>query len=197
MAKAKMSSPLDQLENSCTRLVRRMVNLPRAISRAVDQGLDVMTIGGRYHHQFPPPNVPYHQHQLQYHHAPPYHSIPDSLQSGWDFLTGFEQQFGLMHPFFYACRFLEVLKMAQDEHKFVLLYLHSHNHPSTPSFCKNTLCAEVVVEFLDANFMSWGGLADTGEGLHLATMIQPTTFPFCAIVTCGSDDGLIIVQKVS
>ncbi|KAI3763154.1 hypothetical protein L1987_53605 [Smallanthus sonchifolius] len=38
MARAKMSSPLDMLETSCTRLVRRMVNLPRAISRAVDQG---------------------------------------------------------------------------------------------------------------------------------------------------------------
>ncbi|KAK1427659.1 hypothetical protein QVD17_16351 [Tagetes erecta] len=202
IAKAKMSSPLDQLETSCTRLVRRMVNLPRTISRAVDQGLDLMTIrgGGGYHHQFPPPSVPLHQyqyqHQHQYHHPSPYHSIPDNLQSSWGFLAGFEQQFGLTHPFFYTCRFIEVLKLAQDEHKFVFLYLHSLNHPYTQSFCKDTLCSEVVVQFLDANFMSWGGLADRGECLHLATTLQPTTFPFCAVVARGSDDSLVVVQKM-
>ncbi|KAJ0804474.1 putative UBX domain, Ubiquitin-like domain superfamily, Thioredoxin-like superfamily [Helianthus annuus] len=191
MARAKMSSPLDMLETSCTRLVRRVVNLPRAISRVVDQGLDLMTAAGgrRNHHQFPPPSVPLH------HHPPPYQPT-NNFQSNWDFLAGFEQQFGVTHPFFYACRFVEVLKMAQDEHKFVFLYLHSPDHPFTPPFCKDTLCAEVVVQFLDANFMSWGGVANVGEGMHLAAAVQPTTFPFCAIVARGSDDSLVVVQKM-
>ncbi|KAK9073535.1 hypothetical protein SSX86_007859 [Deinandra increscens subsp. villosa] len=191
-----MSSPFDMLETSCTRLVRRMVNLPRAISRAVDQGLDTMIVGGgrRNHHQYPLPFVPlYHNH---HYHPPPDQSLPDNLQSNWDFLARFEQQFGLTHPVFYMCRFMDVLKMAQDEHKLAFLYLHSLDHPFTPPFCKDTLCSEVVVEFLDANFMSWGGDADKGEGFHLATTVQPTAFPFCAIVARGSDDSLVVVQKM-
>ncbi|XP_076885820.1 plant UBX domain-containing protein 10-like [Bidens hawaiensis] len=176
-----MSNPLDMLETSCTRLVRRVVNLPRTISRAVDQGIAVVN------HRFPPPSVP-----LRNHHQ----SIPDNFQPNWDFLAGFEQRFGGTHPFFYACRFEEVLNMAQNEHKFVFLYLHSPDHPFTPPFCKGTLCSEVVVEFLDANFMSWGGLANNGEGLHLAATVRPTMFPYCAIVARGSDSSLVVVQKL-
>ncbi|KAI3763153.1 hypothetical protein L1987_53604 [Smallanthus sonchifolius] len=86
--------------------------------------------------------------------------------------------------------------MAQDEHKFVLLYLHSRNHPFTSPFCKDTLCSEVVVQFLDANFMSWGGFADRGEGLRLATTVQPTTFSFCAVVARSSEGSLVVVQKM-
>ncbi|KAD6118951.1 hypothetical protein E3N88_10222 [Mikania micrantha] len=171
-----------------------MVNLPRAISRAMDQGLDLMTIGGgrRNQNQFTPPSIPIH------HHQPPSldQSIANNLLSNWEFLAGFEQQFGLTHPFFYTCRFIDVLKMAQDEHKFVFLYLHSPKNPFTETFCKNTLCSEVVVQFLDANFLSWGGVSNNGESLHLATKVQPTTFPFCAIVACGSDDSLVVVQKI-
>ncbi|KAI7755470.1 hypothetical protein M8C21_027017 [Ambrosia artemisiifolia] len=190
MARAKMSRPLDMFETSCTRLVRRMINLPRAVSRAMDQGLDLMTVVGqrRNHHQFAPPNVP-----LQ--HPPPYQPT-NNVQSNWDFLAGFEQHFGVTHPFFYACRFVEVLKMAQDEHKFVFLYLHSPDHPFTPPFCKDTLCSEVVVQFLDANFVSWGGVATSGEGMHLAATVQPTTFPFCAVLARGLDDSLVVVQKL-
>ncbi|XP_071691090.1 plant UBX domain-containing protein 10-like isoform X2 [Rutidosis leptorrhynchoides] len=177
-----MSRPLDILEASCAGLVRRMVRLPQTISRAVDQGLDLMRdVGGpRNHHQFPPPNVPVH----------------NTFQPEWGFLASFEQQYGLVHPFFYACRFVEVLKMAQDEQKLVFLYLHSPNHPFTPPFCKNTLCSEVVVQFLDANFVSWGGAADRDEGLHMATMLRPASFPFCAVVVPHSGDSLAVVQQM-
>ena len=33
-----------------------------------------------------------------------------------------------------------------------------------PVFCKETLCLEPVIQFLDVNFVCWGGLADRGEG---------------------------------
>ncbi|KVH98217.1 Thioredoxin-like fold [Cynara cardunculus var. scolymus] len=176
-----MASPLEMVEASCTGLVRRMVNLPRAISRALDHGLDVMRAsGGRrnHHHQFPPP---YHVPVQQHHQPPPLdQSFTTNLQPDWSFLAGFEQQFGVVHPFFYACRFVEALKMARDEEKLVFLYLHSPDHPFTPPFCKATLCSEVVVQFLDANFVSWGGGADSGDGLHMATTLRPASFPFCA-----------------
>lgn len=86
--------------------------------------------------------------------------------------------------------------MAQDEHKFVFLYLHLPNHPFTPHFCKETLCSEVVVQFLDANFVSWGGIADQAEGLHMATTLRPASYPFCAVVAPGSGHNLDVVQQV-
>ncbi|XP_024973140.1 plant UBX domain-containing protein 10-like [Cynara cardunculus var. scolymus] len=192
-----MASPLEMVEASCTGLVRRMVNLPRAISRALDHGLDVMRAsGGRrnHHHQFPPP---YHVPVQQHHQPPPLdQSFTTNLQPDWSFLAGFEQQFGVVHPFFYACRFVEALKMARDEEKLVFLYLHSPDHPFTPPFCKATLCSEVVVQFLDANFVSWGGGADSGDGLHMATTLRPASFPFCAVVAPCSADSLAVIQQI-
>nr|XP_043637292.1 plant UBX domain-containing protein 10-like [Erigeron canadensis] len=189
-----MSNPLDTLEATCTGLVRRMVRLPRTISRAVDQGLNIMKAEERRtnSHHFQPPNVPFQQN----HHQPLYQPFPQHFQPDLGFLAGFEQQYGLVHPFFYSCRFIEVLKMSQNEHKLVFLYLHSPDHPFTPPFCKNTLCSEVVVEFLDANFVSWGGLADRSEGLHLATTFRPASFPFCAIVAPSLDDNLDVLQQM-
>lgn len=178
------------LEASNNAIYRRMVNLPRNIlggfSRVVNQGIDLVgNIGGRRNHN-PPLNLPPMQYQPQ----------PMMIQEEWAFLSNYEQQFGTVHPFFYACRFIEALKIAQDEHKFLFMYLHSPDHPFTPSFCRDTLCSEVVVQFLDANFVSWGGLVDRGEGLHMATTLRPASSPFCAIVAPAPGDNLAVLQQV-
>lgn len=182
------------VEATSNGIVRRMVRLPRSIlggfSRVVNQGIDLMGmgmgIGGRRNQYQQPSNFP----PLQY---PP---EPLMIQEEWAFLSNFEQQFGTIHPFFYACRFIEALKMAQEEHKFVFMYLHSPEHPFTPTFCRETLCSEVVVQFLDANFVSWGALANRGEGLHMATTLSPSSFPFCAIVAPAPGDSLAVLQQV-
>lgn len=182
-------------------LVRRMVSLPRNImggfSRVVNQGIDLMGgIGGRrsHHHQNfhsqQPLNFPF-QDPLSF----PLHN-PPLIQEEWAFLSTFEQQYGTMHPFFYACRFMDALKIAQDEHKFMFLYIHSPEHPFTPSFCRETLCSEPVVQFLDANFVCWGGLSSRGEGLHMATTLRVLSFPFCAIVAPAPGGNLAVLQQM-
>lgn len=177
------------VETSINGIVGRMVRLPRSIlggfSRVVNQGIDLMGIGGRRRNQYQPSNFP-----------PPPEPLMMMIQEEWAFLSNFEQQFGTIHPFFYACRFIEALKMAQEEHKFVFLYLHSPEHPFTPTFCRETLCSEVVVQFVDANFVSWGALANRGEGLHMATTLSPASFPFCAILAPAPGDSLAVLQQM-
>lgn len=175
------------LEASCNGIARRMVSLPRSIiggfSRVMGHGIDLMgTLGRRNQHLLPP--------HLQHQQAP----LP--VQEQWDFLASFEQQYGSVHPFFYACPFMEVLKMAEVDHKFMFMYLHSPEHPFTPSFCKDTLCSELVVQFLDANFVSWGALAHRGEGLQMAATFRPASFPFCAVIAPAPDNNIAVLQQV-
>ncbi|KAL0341453.1 UNVERIFIED_CONTAM: Plant UBX domain-containing protein 10 [Sesamum calycinum] len=118
------------------------------------------------------------------------------VQEEWAFLASFEQQYGTMHPFFYACRFMDALKIAQDEHKFMFMYIHAPEHPFTPAFCRETLCSEVVVQFLDANFVCWGGLAGRGEGLQMASALNVSSFPFCAVVAPAAGDNLAVLQQM-
>lgn len=173
-------------ETSCSGgMVRRMVNLPRSIIGGFS---NLIGLGGRRSNKnqslnFQLPQPQYQQEQLV---------VPDE----WAFLSSFEQQYGSTHPFFYACRFMEALKMAEDENKFMFMYLHSTEHPFAQSFCRETLCSELVVQFLDANFVSWGALVDRGEGLQMATTLCPASYPFCAVVAPAPGNSLAVLQQV-
>nr|XP_027125703.1 plant UBX domain-containing protein 10-like isoform X2 [Coffea arabica] len=118
------------------------------------------------------------------------------VQEEWAFLASLEQEYGTNHPFFYVCRFMDALKMAQEEHKFIFLYLQSPEHQFTPFFCRETLGSELVVQFLDANFISWGALANRGEGFHLASTLRVSNFPFCAVVAPASAGNLAVLRQI-
>lgn len=205
-------------EASYNGMIRRMVSLPRSIlggfSRAMNQGMmDLLGIEARRnnhpHHPLPPSSnfpfqnpsdYPLHHDSIgipfQDLHLQPYSPPPSMAQEEWAFLDSFEQQFGTIHPFFYACSFMDCLKMAKDEGKFIFLYLHSPEHPFTPSFCRETLCSELVVQFLDANFVCWAALASRGEGFQLASTLRAPRFPFCALIAPASDDNIAILQQL-
>lgn len=183
-------------------IVRRMISLPRSIlggfSRAMGHGIDLMGRGERRNQVFlpaqplPPLLPPPHYPSFPPHYEPQTALINDE----WAFLNNFEQNYGVTHPFFYACRFIQALKIAQDEKKFVFLYLHSPNHPFTADFCSQTLCSDVVVQFLDANFVSWGAIADRGEGLQMSGILRPASFPFSAVIAPASGDNISVLQQI-
>lgn len=178
-------------EASCNGIVRRMVSLPRSImggfSRAMSHGIDFIGIGGRRHNRLQP---------LMNFQLPQLPQEPQIVPEEWAFLASFGQQYGSTHPFFYACHFMEAMKIAEDEHKFLFMYLHSPQHPFTPSFCRETLSSELVTQFLDANFVSWGALADRGEGSQMAATLRAASFPFCAVVAPAPGNCITVLQQV-
>ncbi|KAJ6760757.1 UBIQUITIN-ASSOCIATED (UBA) PROTEIN-RELATED [Salix purpurea] len=175
-------------EVSSNGIVRRMVNLPRSIvggfSRVMSHGIGRIGIAGR-RDQNPIPNFPLQPLQ-----------DPLNAPEEWTFLSVYEQQYGSTHPLFYACQFMEALKIAEDEHKFMFMYLHSPQHPFTPSFCWGTLGSELVVQFLDANFVCWGALSDRGEGSQMAVTLQPASFPCCAVIAPAAGNSIAVLQQM-
>ncbi|KAL5972292.1 hypothetical protein ACLOJK_041545 [Asimina triloba] len=124
----------------------------------------------------------------------------NNIPEEWAFLTSLEQHYGFSHPFFYACRFVEALKMAEEESKPLFIYLHLPDHPHTAPFCTQTLGSDLVVQFLDANFISWGAIANRGEGLHMTNALRVPNFPFCAIImplsTSAENNNVAVLQQV-
>ncbi|GER38495.1 UBX domain-containing protein [Striga asiatica] len=186
--------------------VRRMVSIPRNMldefSRAMNQGMDLINGRTNYHHH-------HHHHNQSLHfqqpstfpfQAPsnlhPQQQLPSTGHEQWDFLNTFERQYGTAHPFFYACRFTDALKMAREERKLVFVYIHSQEHPFTPSFCRETLCSEVIVQFLDVNFVCWAGISDRGEGLQMGSVLGVLSFPFCAVLAPAAGDNLAVLQQL-
>ncbi|KNA11387.1 hypothetical protein SOVF_135690 [Spinacia oleracea] len=170
-------------------------------SRAMGQGIDLMNRVERRNQEFlpapPPPPPPPVLPQPHFPSFPPQYEPNTALiNDEWGFLNNFEQNYGVTHPFFYACRFIQALKIAQDEKKLVFLYLHSTNHPFTAEFCRQTLCSEIVVQFIDANFVSWGAISDRGEGLQMGGVLRPASFPFSAVIAPASGDNISVLQQI-
>ncbi|KAI4989849.1 hypothetical protein ZWY2020_038212 [Hordeum vulgare] len=157
-----------------------MEGLARSIARRTPRSSRPRSVQVHQQHQPPPPGPP----------PPPF--VPEELF----FFSAFEQQYGDRHPFFYGCRLSEVLAIARREGKHVFLYLHEPGHPYTDPFCRGTLCSDVVVEFLDANFVSWGAVTGRGEGSGMAASLQPGSFPFCAVVAPVSGESITVLQRV-
>ncbi|KAK9132741.1 hypothetical protein Scep_012269 [Stephania cephalantha] len=189
--------PSTRLSSSCSEMVRHMISLPRSIIGGVSKAMASRL--GSFGSGSTSSNRP-QDHSISSHHhgpmLPVYNATNNNVPEEWAFLASFEISYGIHHPFFYAFRFMEALKIAEQDHKLLFIYLHSPDHPFTGPFCASTLCSDLAVQFLDANFISWGGLASREEGLQMATALQVDTFPFCAVVAPALGDNIVILEKV-
>ncbi|RLN35000.1 plant UBX domain-containing protein 10-like [Panicum miliaceum] len=178
------SSAGESLRNSCNDFARTLARLPASIMEGLSRSIPRRRSHPPVPHRLqPPPQAP----PL----LPPLF-VPEELL----FFSVFEQQYGAHHPFFYGCRFADALRAARREGKLVFVYLHDPGHPYTEPFCRRTLCSDVVVEFLDANFVSWGAVSGSGEGPGMVASLQPGSFPFCAVVAPVSDESIAVLQQV-
>lgn len=175
----------ESLRNSCSDFARSLARLPGSIVEGLSRSIARRAPRSR------PRSIQVHQQQPPQQ-GPPPPFVPEELF----FFSTFEQQYGNYHPFFYGCRFSEVLGIAQREGKYVFVYLHHPDHPYTEPFCRSTLCSDVVVEFLDANFVSWGAVSNRGEGMGMVASLQPGSFPFCAVVGPVSNESITVLQQV-
>lgn len=113
-----------------------------------------------------------------------------------NFLGAFEGQYGVIHPDFQAVSFLEALRRAGHEFKYLFVYLHDARNVNTPAFCETTLRNELVVDFINENFVAWGADVQQTEGIHMSTSLNASTFPFCAIISGSSTESIAVVRQV-
>lgn len=123
-------------------------------------------------------------------------SVPAGTAEATDFLRSFEQEYGDFHPDFRRTSFMEALRHAGQQFKFLFVYLHSPEHANTPSFCERTLCSEPVVQFVNENFVAWGGDVRTSEGFQMSNSLKASTYPFCAVVMGSNNQRIALLQQV-
>lgn len=112
------------------------------------------------------------------------------------FVRSFEREYGEYHPAFETTSFMDALRRAREEYKFLLVYLHSPDHENTPAFIEQTLCSELVVQFLNENFIVWGGNIRASEGFRMSNSLKASTFPFCAVVMASANNRVALLQQL-
>jgi FAS-associated factor 2 len=122
--------------------------------------------------------------------------IPSGASEANNFLRAYERRYGEYHPEFQAVSFMEALRRAGQEFKFLFVYLHATQHVSTPAFCETTLRNDVVVDFINANYIAWGADVHKTEGYQMSNSLNASTFPFCAIIAGSSSQRIAVVRQV-
>ncbi|KAF6153667.1 hypothetical protein GIB67_000900 [Kingdonia uniflora] len=112
------------------------------------------------------------------------------------FVTSFEKDFGRSRPNFVTEGFMDALQMSRQEFKLLFVYLHSPDHPDTPLFCERSLCSEVMVAFINENFVSWGGSIRASEGFKMSNSLKASRFPFCAVVMAAANQRVALLQQI-
>ncbi|KAG0629939.1 hypothetical protein M758_1G141000 [Ceratodon purpureus] len=127
--------------------------------------------------------------------AAPIFSVPSGATEASNFLRAYERRYGENHPEFQAVSFMEALRRAGQEFKFLFVYLHAPQHANTPAFCETTLQNEAVVDFINANFIAWGADIHKTEGYQMSNSLNASTFPFCAVILGSTDQRISVVRQ--
>jgi len=98
------------------------------------------------------------------------------------FIQSFMSRYGERAPRWQACGWQEASTRAQNEGKFLFVYIHSARHQDADEFCAQTLCAPAFVEYLNATFLSWGGDLRSSDALRLSTSLRAAAYPYCALL---------------
>lgn len=86
-------------------------------------------------------------------------------------------------PDFRECSHRDALREAQDQLKFLFVYLHSPDHADAPRFCRDVLCDPRVRSLVDERFVAWGGDVRRSDAFRLAAAVSPSTFPYVALLS--------------
>ncbi|CAA7403686.1 unnamed protein product [Spirodela intermedia] len=116
-----------------------------------------------------------------------------------EFVAIFEMEFGgagASRPNFVEEGFMDALQRSRREFKLLFVYLHSPDHPDVPGFCSGCLCSDVVAEFVNTNFVSWGGSVRGSEGFKMSNSLKASRFPFCAVVMAASNQRIALLQQI-
>ncbi|XP_002973602.2 plant UBX domain-containing protein 10 [Selaginella moellendorffii] len=129
--------------------------------------------------------------------APPVRRTFAGSMEAMTFVRNFDMEFGHGRPDFEKSSFVEAVSRAVQDYKLMFAYLHSSENAGSLEFCRRTLCSQEVVEFVNANFVSWGADVRSSEGFQMSISLRAPGFPFCAVVGASSPQHLLVLQQVN
>jgi len=114
----------------------------------------------------------------------------DPLRECSKFVSGYEQEYGNVHPPFSRQDFHAMVNRNHIDAKFTLVYLHCSVHQDTRKFCRQILNSNSLSDLLRAdNITVWGGDVFHCEARWVSHMLKATTFPFLALLSPKSSSN--------
>lgn len=101
------------------------------------------------------------------------------------FVQFIESRYGNHHPNFVNGTYVQAVERARSECKLLFIYLHCELNDNAANFCRNTLCTEVLQEFINDNFIAWASNIKYPQGFQVNNILGATSYPYMAILCCN------------
>ena len=125
----------------------------------------------------------------------PRRNVTDPVGDVVSFITEFNTKFGPNHPVMYQGTYSQALNDAKRELKFLLVYLHSEEHQNTEAFCREVLCNEEFVDFVNAQMLFWACNTSKPEGYRVSQALRENAYPFLAVIVLR-DNRMSMVARI-
>lgn len=106
------------------------------------------------------------------------------------FVGRFKAAYGDRHPRWQEAGWRVALQQARREFRFLFVYLHSPEHEDTDAFCRGVLTSPDVVDYVNANFVSWAGDVTASDAFVLSQkpFMLLSRFPYVALLSMSPDN---------
>ena len=118
--------------------------------------------------------------------------LDDPIESASKFKRIMRKDFGDSLPDFLELSHAAALRVASEEGKMLFVYLHSPEHPDCRAFCRDVLSHPAVTNVVINSCVAWGGDVTKTDAHRLASRLNPSTFPYVALMTsAGGGNGVL------
>jgi hypothetical protein len=113
-----------------------------------------------------------------------------------NFISEFRRNYGSTQIPFHSGSYQSAVELAFQQSKFLLIYLHSPIHEDNDSFCRQVLCNQQFIDFVNETSVVWGGNVWDPEAYGLSSQLSVTAFPFLGLLVCQSARVVQIADRV-
>lgn len=107
---------------------------------------------------------------------------PDAKTQAQQFIEQFTARYGDRHPNWVEESWRQAATVAHQQFKFLFVYLHSPKHEDTDSYVRNVLCSSELVDYVNQQFVCWGGDVRKPDAFNLSGRLSISTYPCIALL---------------
>jgi FAS-associated factor 2 len=121
---------------------------------------------------------------------------PEPRDQARQFTQQFAAKYGDSRPQWVEESWRQAATLAHQQFKFLLVYLHSPEHEDTDNYVRNVLCSPEVVEYVNQQFVCWGGDVRKPDAFNLSGRLNISTYPCVALLAfSGSRTKLVTAAQ--
>lgn len=122
---------------------------------------------------------------------------PSQRQAGQEverYIAEFDNKYGLLHPRLYHGTYREAISHAKRHLRFLLVFLHNEDNPTSVQFANNVICTSLLKSVVEDNLLFWSCSVKKREGECVAESLNKAKAPFLALL-CFKEGQMKMVYK--